>query len=246
MKPLPPIPAGIDPSFDDVKIHDSGEPLTIMAASGHIHLAPAYFARGYSTAEPTVSVRAGVIAALELASKSLPDGIGLLVWDGLRTLRTQAEIAARFEASLASEVTDPAQRRLMVQQYVSPLPRSEREFLAAPPPHTTGGAVDVTLCDVHGIELDLGAEFDQFDDAAWPSHFERHHGQPEATVADQKRRHLRRILHWAMIDAGFAPYAWEFWHFELGTRRAAAFYGRPHAVYGAAVRWEMLEAEHAH
>ena len=35
-------------------------------------------------------------------------------------------------------------------------PADREEFTASPPPHATGGAVDVTLCDPSGRELDLG------------------------------------------------------------------------------------------
>jgi hypothetical protein len=40
-----------------------------------------------------------------------------------------------------------------------------------------------------------------------------------------------------MLDAGFAPYPLEYWHYEIGTTLAAAWYGLPYAEYGAAVPW---------
>ena len=194
----------------------------------------AYHQRGFATAASDIWLRSGVAAALDLAACSLPVGLNILVWDGLRTLETQREIIERFRASVSH--LDIAERDDLCRRYVSPLPATADAYCKAPPPHTTGGAVDVTLCDHAGCPLDLGADFDEFEEIAWLTAFEGSHASKLAEE-DVRRRNRRRTLYWAMIGASFAAYKWEFWHFELGTRRAAASAGSPAAVYGGIAYW---------
>jgi D-alanyl-D-alanine dipeptidase len=82
----------------------------------------------------------------------------------------------------------------------------------------------------------LGAEFDQFVEAAHLSHFEAV-ADSRLDASDRSRKRLRRILYWAMTAAGFAPYKWEFWHFEHKTLRATAHFGNNFAEFGPAVGW---------
>lgn len=175
--------------------------------------------------------------ALIRASRSLPKEFSFVVFDGLRSLLTQQEIADRFRAALATTMITEEERSTTQARFVSPLPKSEAEYRLSPPPHSTGGAIDLGLADREGHVIDLGADFDQFEDIAACNHFEKACQTAVASPTDRARRDARRILYWAMVDAGFAPYEAECWHFELGTRRAAAFQGRSHAEYGPAAPW---------
>ena len=130
----------------------------------------------------------------------------------------------------------PIEQDEICRRYVSPLPTTQRAYVEAPPPHTTGAAVDVTLCDRSGMPLDLGADFDEFGDMAWLTFFET--DRPDTTTSeDLLRRNRRRVLYWAMIAAGFAAYKWEYWHYELGTRRAAATARQNEAQYSGVAPW---------
>lgn len=221
---------GNDPSLiTGVEIRECGERLVQVRPERGIALAPAYHARGISSAPKRIVVREGVLAGLRRAATMLPAGTGLLLWDGLRTLDTQAEIVKDFRASMPAEC-----REEMVEKYLALPPPSEQAFRANPPPHTTGGAIDLTLCDSEGQPLEMGANFDEFEETAWLSHFENG-GRPGHRSIECRNR--RRMLYWAMIDAGFAPYPWEYWHYELGTMVSAVFYDLPFATYGAAVPW---------
>ncbi|MEV4170454.1 M15 family metallopeptidase [Nonomuraea sp. NPDC049709] len=207
-----------------IGVRECGEPLVEVAGVPDVHAGPAYHRRGIAAADSRVFVRRRVLAGLRSASAALPDGIDILVWDGLRTLETQAEIVEQFRRTLPDPGDDAT-----VEMYLALPPTDQEEFLTLPPPHTTGGAVDVTLCDSEGRELDLGAEFDEFNERSWLTHYEN---DPRSEY-----RRLRRMLYWAMLGAGFAPYSWEFWHYELGTMVSAAFHGERFAEYGAAVPW---------
>ena len=92
-----------------------------------------------------------------------------------------------------------------------------------PPPHLTGGTVDLTLT-LDGTPLALGTGFDDFTPEAYTESLEQ---TPGAS------RELRRLLYRAMRDAGFVVLHCEWWHFEYGTRRWAAITGN-HPLYGPA------------
>jgi zinc D-Ala-D-Ala dipeptidase len=228
-RPIPPLD---DHRLDGIVIRDCGDPLVRVTDHDRIRVAPSYHERGIRNAPAEVQVRSRVLDALRRAATFLPDGTDLLVWDGLRSLETQAEIVAQFRATLPE-----ADRDATVERYLAPPPESEEAFRGCPPPHSTGGAVDLTLCDVSGRPLDMGADFDQFDERSWLSYYEGGGGSAVDGPDHAEHRRRRRILYWAMLRAGFAPYPWEYWHYELGTLVDASFRGRAVAEYGAAVDW---------
>jgi D-alanyl-D-alanine dipeptidase len=87
------------------------------------------------------------------------------------------------------------------------------EFLADPKrgsPHSMGAAVDLTLVDGAGRELDMGTAFDAFT----PRSF---HGNTEIGVAAQRNRLLLLGL---MSAAGWDFYGKEWWHYQLFQPRA--------------------------
>ena len=92
-----------------------------------------------------------------------------------------------------------------------------------PPPHLTGGCLDVTLTWL-GRALVLGSGFDDFTEEARAGAYEAVPGRV---------RQLRRLLYWAMRVEGFVVMDCEWWHYEVGTRRWAAITGNT-PLYGAA------------
>jgi D-alanyl-D-alanine dipeptidase len=173
---------------------------------------------------------------------TLPKGLCIVVYDGLRSLQTQKEIGERFARTLADMPMSDDERAATISRFVALLPATEEEYRSAPPPHSTGAAVDVGLAGDDGAFIDLGADFDQFDETAATNYYETGCQNASCTGEACARRDRRRILYWAMIGAGFVGYPEEFWHFEIGTRRAAAFHGRVTAKYGAIAPWPQKQA----
>jgi D-alanyl-D-alanine dipeptidase len=82
------------------------------------------------------------------------------------------------------------------------------EFLADPrhgSPHSRGVAVDLTLIDGAGQELDMGTGFDAFTPLS-------HHGNTAIAPAAQRNRFLLLGL---MSAAGWDFYGNEWWHYQL-------------------------------
>lgn len=71
--------------------------------------------------------------------------------------------------------------------------------------HNRGGAVDITLVDANGVELDMGTGFDFFG-------IEASHGY---TKLSDKVKNNRLLLKNGMISSGFVPFKSEWWHYNL-------------------------------
>ncbi|VEB40850.1 D-alanyl-D-alanine dipeptidase [Chromobacterium violaceum] len=114
----------------------------------------------------------------------------------------------------------------------------EASLYVAPPavaPHPTGAALDLTLIDAAGMELDMGCPFNADSEESGGACYTDSPG-----LSDQARTH-RTVLIRAMQAAGFVNYPSEWWHWSYGDRYWAAQTGAPAALY-AAVDESLLEA----
>ncbi len=86
------------------------------------------------------------------------------------------------------------------------------DFLAHPDrgsPHSRGVAIDLTLTDRYGNDLDMGTAFDAFTPLSY-------HGVTEISTAAQRNR---LMLLGIMTSAGFDFYRNEWWHYQLFNSR---------------------------
>ena len=82
------------------------------------------------------------------------------------------------------------------------------EFLSRPSngsPHSRGAAIDLTLVDSTGRELEMGTDFDAMTPVS-------HHGSLDISSESQKNR---SILLGLMTAAGWDFYQNEWWHYQL-------------------------------
>jgi len=194
---LPPL---LDPEPPAV-LDPSDEPL-VEVEHRRIRVLANYWHAGWATAIAQTWMRRSAFERLVTVAEDLPEPWGLAVFDAWRPLELQRELftaAADHPGLMAEPSTDPA----------------------TPPPHLTGGAVDLTLT-LNGTPIAPGTGFDDTSLRAHTAHFESEPG-PD--------RHVRRTLFHAMAETGFVVFSEEWWHFEYGTRRWAAvknhtpFYG---------------------
>ncbi|HEU4825959.1 MAG TPA: M15 family metallopeptidase, partial [Dongiaceae bacterium] len=73
-----------------------------------------------------------------------------------------------------------------------------------------GVALDLTLIDAHGRELDMGTDFDALTPRS-------HHGRTDLSPEAQRNRLLLLGL---MTAAGFEFYTNEWWHYQLFGARS--------------------------
>ncbi|NHZ43221.1 M15 family metallopeptidase [Massilia sp. CCM 8693] len=93
-----------------------------------------------------------------------------------------------------------------------------RMYLAAPERgsiHSFGMALDITILDEHGRELNMGTGFDDMSERSHPAREDLLLARGELAPLHVQNRQLLRA---AMAQAGFTGIASEWWHFDCGDR----------------------------
>lgn len=206
-RPLPELIEPAEMPLVEVPALRDQEPL-VQINHSKILVLGSYCHAGWALARPEAFVRSGVLDRLMRVAANLPGGFGLAIIDAWRPLDLQS---ALYEAAYSDTA--------LPEGFVSP-PSNDP---TTPPPHLTGGCVDVTLT-WNGRPLALGSAFDDFTIKAQTATYEPTPGRV---------RQLRRLLYWAMRAEDFVVIDCEWWHYELGTRRWAALTGNT-PLYSAA------------
>lgn len=202
----------------DVLLHDPRVAAVPVAESGEPLVGTGLPRRPGSGGPQGSRVRATVARRLALARAALPGGMHLVLAEGWRSPAAQAAIVASYRSRVRLDhptATDDEIERL-TSRYVAPL---------AVAPHVAGAAVDVTLVDGTGRELDLGCPLDATPEESDGRCF------TDAPVPPAARA-LRTALSAAMTGAGFVNYPTEWWHWSYGDRYWALVTGSPAALYG--------------
>jgi D-alanyl-D-alanine dipeptidase len=193
-----------DPRVAAVPLVDNREPLVNLDAS---------FGPARSL------VRQDVAARLATAQTLLSGGLRIRVVEGHRSVADQLSIIARYSAEVcaARPGISPGDLDRLVSRFVSPL---------AVAPHVAGAAVDLTLVDAHGDEVDMGTPVDATpEQSAGACYF-------ASTDISRFARSHRRLLATVLTWSGFVNYPTEWWHWSYGDRYWALATGAPAAVYG--------------
>lgn len=104
--------------------------------------------------------------------------------------------------------------------------RNRAHLLSASPDvagHPTGAAIDITLIDEEGKEISMGTSIADFSEGEKILTF----CPSIASEAQENRLLLRRLL----MEADFAPFDGEWWHFSYGDREWAKYYEKEAAIY---------------
>jgi len=206
--------------IQNIEIIDCGEKLEVLSASEFV-LSPMYYRWGFSDTE-VIKLRSGLIEKLRSAKKSLKPGWNFKIWDGYRTLYTQNLLYEDYWNRLKKENPEwsDAELKKAVEIFVSFPSRNP----SLPAPHNTGAAVDLTLVDENGKDIQMGTDFDEFNLRSYTDHF-----ADTETVFHQNRMLLKKVLE----DLGFVNYHEEWWHFSYGDQEWARQNGLHQAVYGS-------------
>lgn len=137
-------------------------------------------------------------------------------------LHKDAEIALKKAVNYAKRINLKIKiwdgfRPIEVQQYLfDQFPSNDVNggFISNPQdgaiPHCRGVAIDLTLCDLNGKELEMGSDFDEFSSLAF-------HSCENITFEAKKNR---LILAGIMSLSGFDFYQNEWWHYQLFNPRS--------------------------
>jgi len=167
-------------------------------------------------------VRRGVLTRLLHAQSLLPTGVELLFVEGYRPPALQRRYFEAYADKLARAHPNwqAAEVREAASRFVSPPEIA---------PHSAGAAVDVTLIDHHGRELDMGTRVNASPEESAGTCYTDAGG-----LSDQAKAN-RGTLRAALSAAGLVNYPTEFWHWSYGDRYWALQTTQPSAPYGPLV-----------
>ncbi|WP_329453367.1 dipeptidase (plasmid) [Streptomyces sp. NBC_01724] len=205
-----------DPRVVAVRVADCGEPLVSLRDDDRFLIDE----RKATATDIFAMIRSGLVDQLWMAEKYLRErGRRLRVVECYRTPTQQSQYFQEEMSRLAAEHPDMTSNQLieLAGRYVSP------PWVA---PHSCGGAVDVTLASLDGIELDIGYRINAAPKRPGEMSFLDAHDLP------RHARDNRMLLLAAMTHSGWVPHWYESWHFEIGTRFAALMADLDKSVYG--------------
>ncbi|MEV6644394.1 M15 family metallopeptidase [Amycolatopsis sp. NPDC051371] len=171
------------------------------------------------SADTFAYLREGVLDRLLAAEASLPLHLRLLLVEGYRPPSLQRRYFDEYAAKLRADHPEwPAEDvRSAASRFVSPPEIA---------PHSAGAAVDLTLADADGHELDLGTRMNATPEESAGACY------TQATNITDKARSLRHFLSTALAHAGLVNYPTEWWHWSYGDRYWALMTTTATAHYG--------------
>ncbi|MFI2645255.1 M15 family metallopeptidase [Streptomyces sp. NPDC018610] len=206
-----------DPRVAAIPVRECGERLVDVRAHGAIRVD----ARRRDADGSFAHLRQGLLDRLSHAQSRLPPGVALLFVEGYRPPVLQRRYFEEYAAELGRSRPDWSPERVLTAagRYVSPPEIA---------PHSAGAAVDLTLVDERGRELDMGTRLnatpEESDGACYT----------DALDISPAARANRRLLADALSEAGLVNYGTEWWHWSWGDRYWALQTDRPEALYGPA------------
>ncbi|MES2460915.1 MAG: M15 family metallopeptidase [Armatimonadota bacterium] len=200
-----------------VPIQENGEPLLDpRTLSKRIHFLADH--PKFHGMKRTPRVRKRVAEMLAEAAEKLPHGIDITIIEGFRPLAQQKFMYDAMKREFRHKHPEWSKATLhrMTNQMSAP-PDDP-----CPPPHSTGGAVDLSLVDRKSNKLlDMTSPF-EWDDASAPT------AQEGLTPEAQKNRSL---LIETLETVGLTNYTGEWWHWSYGDSGWALRVDAPFALY---------------
>ncbi|WP_255955632.1 M15 family metallopeptidase [Streptomyces odontomachi] len=204
-----------DPKVAAVPVTECGERLVDVRVGGSLLVD----GRKQDAADTFAYLREGVLERLLKAQTMLPENARLLFVEGYRLPSRQRRYFEEYASQLRAMHPEwsAAQVHAAASRYVSPPDIA---------PHTAGAAVDLTLADTLGRELDLGTRMN-----ADPEESEGACYTDAVNISEQARDN-RTLLGTALTAAGLVNYPTEWWHWSFGDRYWALLTGETTACYG--------------
>lgn len=200
-----------------VPIEDNGKPLVDpRTLSPRIHFAQKH--PKFEGMVRTPKVRKGVAERLAQAAEALPDGVDMVIIEGFRPLAQQRFMYEELKKEFAARHPEWGKATLHRITNTMSAPPDD----PCPPPHSTGGAVDLSLLRVKGGEwLDMTLPF-EMDETSAPG--------DTPGLSDEAKAN-RRLLFDALEKTGLTNYLGEWWHWSYGDSGWALRVGAEKALY---------------
>lgn len=172
--------------------------------------------------ENDLYARKTIIEMLKQAKNHLPKNLNFIIFDAYRPIKYQQMRFNTILNKIKSDNPDLTYYEARKEAFIYVFPPSNNP--KTPPPHSTGGAIDLGLIDQQGNELDMGCEYGIFNDTTYTNNM----------LINVKQKENRKLLLTTMIKSGFTNYPGEWWHFSYGDREWAAYENKEKAIFGRA------------
>lgn len=200
---------------------------------------------------PLVKLRPEIKKMLDRAQQLLDQDtstnhLQLVAVDGYRTLDVQKRLFNAYLQYLRVKMPNADEETLSneAQQMVSIVPKEE-VIKQSPPPHSTGGSVDIILVDKKKIDvtddywiqsamINFGAQFDEMMHPVYGGERSETACYEDKDEIDEEAKKNRRLLYHLLNKVGLSNYPYEFWHFDFGNQFNALVTGKEKAEYGFA------------
>ncbi|HUC31542.1 MAG TPA: M15 family metallopeptidase [Candidatus Paceibacterota bacterium] len=205
-----------DPRVLAVPIHEGGNEMFDLRNSEELKVDD----RKKQDSDFYFLVRSVVAQKLVEAKKLLPKDIAFLIIEGYRPLSLQKKYFDAYSQELKTSHQDWDEKHIYEEA---------SKFVAPPdiiPPHSTGGAIDLTLVDSNGKELDMGTPVN-----ADPEESKNKCFMQSEDISTQAKQN-RKILADALLKLGFINYPTEWWHWSYGDRYWAYCTNQDGALFG--------------
>jgi len=209
-----------DSELVKVPIRDNGEQMVRIKdyVPGIVFRAPKYIKEsGKKFVEQASMARIGVAERLKIAQGLLPQGHKLFLRSAYRSLAAQQK---------TYQATFDKIRRNNPGWSLDKLKEEASKFVAPldiVPPHSTGGAVDISIIGPDGRQLEMGTKMGQATDIAKT--------RTDSDEISATARKNRKLLIEIMSSAGFVNYPTEWWHWSYGDRYWAAELKKKYSIY---------------
>jgi D-alanyl-D-alanine dipeptidase len=205
-----------DPKVLQIPIQENGDPLVDIRDYPEILVDT----RKSKESSSYFKLRKSIVIKLLESNKYLPQGIRFLVIEGHRSLSLQKEYFDQYSKELSGFHPDWDEKQIYQEAI---------KFVAPPeiiPPHSTGGAVDLTLAEENGKEINMGTRLNADPEESNNACFTLAVNIPDEAKAN------RQLLINAMSKSGFVNYPTEWWHWSYGDRYWAYHTNNPFAFFG--------------
>jgi D-alanyl-D-alanine dipeptidase len=160
-------------------------------------------------------VRKSVAEKVNKAQSLLPAGYSLMLDNAYRSPAMQQKSYNNVLIKLKAEQPGLTEEELEAEMSKRV---SKVEFAS----HCTGGALDLTIVDKEGQQLDMGTGLDDFTAATFTL----------SDVISPEAKKNREMLIQVMTKAGFVNFPAEWWHWSYGDREWAYYQEDKTAIYG--------------
>ena len=188
--------------INNIPIRENNDPLVNISCDKSFFFSPIL------EKQKKTLVRHTVYQRLKEAQKLLPPGIHFKIFSAYRSLEQQQKRWDYLYKKNKKDFPNLSEEET-INKTQSQIANPQAGFGG----HQTGGAVDISLCNDQGQDLDMGTAYGEHNHTTFTQN----------KNLNKEQQQNRKILFDAMTAAGFTNYPAEWWHYSYGDRMWAAY-----------------------